>query len=421
MPEPQAETRYGILIANSKYGEDSGFHPLQCPQKDADAVYDVLMNPKHGGFKHVEVLKDKTRSEILIGVKDTLNQADRDDLVFIYFSGHGKTDDEGKLYLAASDTDVDQLEATGVKSDDIRDLIRKARTSKKAMVLDCCHAGALVDTWKGAADHIRDRVSEFAQGTGTYMLMATGGLDLAEEDTQNGLSVLTKWLVDGLAGNADTNRDGIITLNELSKYVQKQVVRFHKQKPTEAGLDIQGEVAISHSGAEPDKELRAKIRKKLLEWSDKEIVDANIAGRALQILQIGLEAPLSALEQKYRDLLNKLVSDDLAPGPFTGDWYMIKDDPPERKVKQSPKLEPAMEPDPVQPPVASTTFFNKIEETTPRQFGTQKTSERPAKPRGKLLIAFRILRGFSGVVGWIVTGIILLLLFTYVLAVLGVL
>ncbi|MCP5088804.1 MAG: hypothetical protein GY952_18605 [Rhodobacteraceae bacterium] len=336
MPNQQTETRYGILIANSTYDKDSGFHSLQCPLNDADAVRDVLMDPKHGAFAHVEVLKDKPRGEILIGVKNILNMAQRDDLVFIYFSGHGKTDDEGKLYLAASNTEVDQLEATGVKSDDVRDLIRKARTSKKAVVLDCCHAGAFAGQWKGAEDQVRDRVSEFARGTGTYVLMAAGALDLAEEDAQGGLSVLTRWLVDGLGGNADTNRDGTITLNELSKYVQKQVVRFHKQKPTESGLDIQGDVAISHSGAEPDKELRAKIRAIVLEWSDKELIDAHITGHAARILQTGTNGQLSTQDLRHRKLLDRLVIDDLAPGPFTGEWFRITDAPPEPAQKSEP-------------------------------------------------------------------------------------
>lgn len=172
--------RYGILIANQSYPEESGFHPLKCPLNDAAALRDVLMDPDHGEFAEVMILPDKTRSEILLELEEALEKAEREDLVFIYFSGHGKTDRKGNLYFAASNTKSDRLRATGINGRDIADLIHESNVSKKALVLDCCYAGAMAKGFKGAADVAQDRVDEFAKGAGTYVLMAVGaGLMLA--------------------------------------------------------------------------------------------------------------------------------------------------------------------------------------------------------------------------------------------------
>ncbi|MFG5380516.1 caspase domain-containing protein [Yoonia sp. R2-816] len=336
--------RHAILIANQDYGPDSGFSPLKCPLRDAEAMREVMSDPAYGGFDNVTVLPNRTRTEILMAFKDTLDQAGRDDLIFIYFSGHGQTDEEGVLYLAASDTTKSHLEATGIPSQTISNMIRRSRVSKKALVLDCCYAGAFTRSWKSGETIVADRMQKFARGSGTYVLMATGELSLAEEDPEHGLSILTRHLVDGLRGNADADRDGIVTIRELSGYIFQQVTRLHAQRPTEGGLDIQGDVAISRSGFGSDAERKEIIRKKLLEWVAVDGITPAMFAEASDVLSRD-HANLTALDQMHRKALDRIATHEISLGQFHSEWFSR---PENEHRQQMPKPKPKPTPKPTQ-------------------------------------------------------------------------
>ena len=50
--------------------------------------------------------------------------------------------EDGHLYFAAKDTDVDDLAATGVASDWLRRLMDRCASRRMVLMLDCCHSGA---------------------------------------------------------------------------------------------------------------------------------------------------------------------------------------------------------------------------------------------------------------------------------------
>ncbi len=183
--------------------------------------------------------------------------------------------------------------------------------------------------------------------------MATGELSLAEEDPEEGLSVLTRHMVDGLRGKADVNRDGIITLTELSRYVHKQVIDFHDQKPTEAGLGIQGDLAISKSGFEPEKELCEKIMAHLAAWKMENTITFKVAAEAEDILEKGRDLQIPS-EIGRRGLLEQIVYDDLKPGAFLEKWFQIAAEakPPVIEKEPGPNLEmpPPQKRPPADPP-----------------------------------------------------------------------
>src|SRR5687767_12560718 len=97
--------RYAILIGNSKFPESEGrLTTLNCPETDVDGMAEILSSEELGGFRTIVPLKNLSHHEVLNKMGKVFDVARRDDLVLVYYSGHGKQDLEGHLYLATIDT-----------------------------------------------------------------------------------------------------------------------------------------------------------------------------------------------------------------------------------------------------------------------------------------------------------------------------
>jgi len=103
--------RYALLIGASDYA-DQRIPNLPACANDVKALHALLTDPSIGLFNpdHVTVLigKDVTPPK----VKDALDQLARktsgDDLVLVFFSGHGATDERGRAYWVMADTQADK-------------------------------------------------------------------------------------------------------------------------------------------------------------------------------------------------------------------------------------------------------------------------------------------------------------------------
>ena len=110
------EKRHALLIGNQNYPEASGFAPLNSPHNDVMALEAVLKDPDYGRFDEVTVLLDKPYEDTLIAIQQALRSKSKNDVLLIYYSGHGKTDDNNDLYLAAPNTRSENLEITSVEA-----------------------------------------------------------------------------------------------------------------------------------------------------------------------------------------------------------------------------------------------------------------------------------------------------------------
>ncbi len=84
-----------------------------------------------------------------VQVEDWLNQAKREDTVLVFFAGHGFLDDPGRGYLGTQDCEMAKMESTALRSDDLRDMLRRCKAKQKLLVLDCCHSGETEESLYG--------------------------------------------------------------------------------------------------------------------------------------------------------------------------------------------------------------------------------------------------------------------------------
>src|SRR6266542_7063077 len=92
--------KYALIIGNNKY-DDSKLAQLKTPAADSQALAKILADKTIGSFDEVTPLINQTETRIRRAISTFLTNKKPDDLVLLYFSGHGILDDRGRLYLAS--------------------------------------------------------------------------------------------------------------------------------------------------------------------------------------------------------------------------------------------------------------------------------------------------------------------------------
>ncbi len=243
--------KYALVIGNTEYS-DPGLSQLTAPGKDAENFAHVLKDPEIGGFNKVEILLNQPSYSVNEAIDEFFDQKNTDDLLVLYFSGHGIRDELGALYLAVKNTFRTRLRSTAVKSDYIRDVMDQSRSKRQVLILDCCMSGAFAQGTKAATGVSIGTSSAFEGGYGRIILTASDSTQFAWEGdkviggTDN--SLFTHYLVEGLEGEADQDGDGRITVDELYDYAYEKV-RFAtpKQTPSKFSSKQQGEIILRQS------------------------------------------------------------------------------------------------------------------------------------------------------------------------------
>lgn len=271
--------RIGLVIGNNYPNSNN---ELKFAVADASKIKEILENKNICGFDEVVYLQDTTSKVASTAIERILKKAD-DDLIFIYFSGHGKTDFEHNLCLMFSDTDEETLLTSSLTFDFISKCMRFPSKKSVVIVLDCCYSGVA-----GIRDMGSDVMGSLKKytGSGTVILTSTGsiGASTAREDEKLGHGIFTNYLIEGLeTGNADKNLDGYISIDELYDYAFEKTKENCSQFPKREG-SIEGTFLI---GIYPQriKENEYELRKKRLisEFSDR--LPPNILQESQNILR----------------------------------------------------------------------------------------------------------------------------------------
>ena len=218
--------RFALIIGNTEYS-DPGLAQLTAPGKDAEDFSRVLSNREICGFDEVKLLRNQPEHVVRGAIDEFFDQKKPDDLLVLYFSGHGVRDELGSLYLAVKNTFRHRLRSTAIKSDYIREAMDQSRSRRQVLILDCCNSGAFERGTKAATGASVGIASAFEAGYGRIILTASDSTQYAWEgdkvigETDN--SLFTHFLVQGLQGEADLDGDGQITVDELYDYAYEKV------------------------------------------------------------------------------------------------------------------------------------------------------------------------------------------------------
>jgi hypothetical protein len=243
--------KFALMIGNTEY-TDTGLAQLTAPGRDVEDFVRVIKDQDICAFDDVKVLLNQPEHIVRRGIDVFFDQKKPDDLLVLYFSGHGIRDEVGRLYLAVKNTIRSRLRSTAIKSEYIREAMDQSRSKRQVLILDCCNSGAFAQGTKAATGVSFGTATAFEVGYGSIILTASDSMQFAWEgnkvigETQN--SLFTHFLIEGLKGEADNDGDGQITVDELYDYAYVQVkLATPKQTPSKFSSKQQGEIVLRQS------------------------------------------------------------------------------------------------------------------------------------------------------------------------------
>lgn len=215
-----------LAVGVSEY-KDSALN-LTFAHKDAEVLAERLAKENGGLYQeaHIKVLTNTKADRVnVLDALDFLKQMTQDDLAILFIAGHGKKDDGGEFYFLPHDVNHERLRSTGVRWEDFHEITSNL-PGKVILLADTCHSGDIFGQRnRRAVLDMNQLAREFASAdSGVIVFTSSQGQEFSEESPDWGHGAFTKAILEGLAGEADFMKDGVIHQSELETYVKRQVV-----------------------------------------------------------------------------------------------------------------------------------------------------------------------------------------------------
>ncbi len=294
--------RFALLVGQ----DDAGVRAprLYYASRDAEKMQELLLSVS--GFQKADIvlLRQTNASSVMAALKRLKRQIalarrsekNADIWLFVYYSGHVK---RGRLLLGRSTLGFARL--LGV--------VRGMGASLRFVVVDACESGSMLQ--KGLTYRREGFAVPFLQNPqtahGEVILTATGKSEQAHEDPALKGGIFTHFLISGLRGAADQDRDQRVTLGELYPYVYQR--------------------ALQHSMFSVHGPQRARFAQRLSGYGD--LVLAHLQGSAARLtVEKGVAGRFFLWDKKREKLLaewthgpkERALSVALSAGQYVLDW-----------------------------------------------------------------------------------------------------
>ena len=246
-----------VIIGNGSYR--NSVPAVEFSGRDADAMKLVAVKTLGLDSSNILFLKDATRGQMdeVFGTdKDykgklwrTIDPDGRSD-VYIFYSGHGVpgTNEVEGTFLLPIDGDPSHASLNGYPLKQLYKNLSELKTKSVTVFLDACFSGQAADPSgtpliKNASPVFIAKATTPGDGIKINVFAAASERQLSSWDPEAGHGIFTRYVLSGLAGDADTDKNRDITAKELREYVTRHVRkaarRMHgrDQEPSFAGDD----------------------------------------------------------------------------------------------------------------------------------------------------------------------------------------
>lgn len=167
--------------------------------------------------------------------------------VFIYYVGHGAPDQQtGEGYFVPVDANPQYISTSGYKLSTFYENLARIPAASKVVVLDACFSGSSAggQLQKGVSGLTARLKSEPKATIAADLLLTSANMDqVASWYPEKRHSLFTYFFLKGIQGEADSNKDGKITMGEMKTWLNDQVpymarrLTGNEQQPMMLGKD----------------------------------------------------------------------------------------------------------------------------------------------------------------------------------------
>lgn len=204
----KAET-YVVCVGIGTYA-DAKVKNLTKTEKDAQSLAEFYKK----GTENVVTITGRyaTKSQILKSLRSQFGRAKEGDKIVFYFSGHGYPG-------GFCPYEMSKIEE-GLYYAEVIKVMAQSKATDKMIFADACNSGAIRRSGNTAKPDV-----------GNIMLFLSSRVnEYSIESPLLSNGYFTNYLLHGLGGKADTNRDRTITAKELYDYVSNGVTQLSKNK-----------------------------------------------------------------------------------------------------------------------------------------------------------------------------------------------
>lgn len=221
-----------VLLGVSRYA-DPEFPDIPAARNNVEDLARALTAPGSAfAEEHCTVITDPDQST-QFGKAVATAARDADDVLLVYYAGHGVVDQRGRLYLALPGSDRNHPEWSSVPFPTLRDELLRSRARARILILDCCFSGRAFEAMSSASAVIDGQID--IRGTYTITSSARDETSLAPEGWRH--TAFTGALLNAAA-------DTTLTLDELYWKVDKILHRNRQPRPQRRSVNVAGELRL---------------------------------------------------------------------------------------------------------------------------------------------------------------------------------
>lgn len=229
--QAQAGSKWAIVVGISSY--QNPVLSLQYADRDAKEFARFLQTADGGNLpaSHIQLLvnENATYPAIYNALDSLLSVCKKDDIVYFYFSGHGDVENSTiyKLgFLLAYNTPRANYINNAVRIEDLNNFANTLSVKVQAKVIlitDACHSGKLAGSDFRASTLIGQQLRTVQNNEIRITSCAPDQLSAEDAGWGGGRGAFSYYLVDGLQGRADADRDKVVTLSEIRQYLDSSL------------------------------------------------------------------------------------------------------------------------------------------------------------------------------------------------------
>ncbi|MEO1053252.1 MAG: caspase family protein [Bacteroidota bacterium] len=234
---------YAVIVGVARYNH---INSLNYTDDDAYKLAMFMKSPEGGAIpdERMSLLidEDATKANILSAMKRTFSKARQNDVIFFYFSGHGK---DGAFLPIDYDGYNNALAHA-----DISSIFKSSPAKHKIAIADACHSGSLDRSERdaGVANVLETYYDAWENSYGGMaLMMSSKASETSIEFRGIRQGVFSHYLIRGMKGEADKDANKVVTIKELYGFVNEQVrkyTNYHQNPVINGSFDPNMPVAV---------------------------------------------------------------------------------------------------------------------------------------------------------------------------------